>query len=111
VRQRSRRLGAQAIEGEREVAPPELRREPSRGLDHPTELPDEHLDVRRRKVGAKRSLLLGFRHELLDQRSNALAGGGLLLGSVSHRCTLHAHRPVLIVPALVDDRPGACSTV
>ena len=35
---------------------------------------------------------------------------GLLLGSVSHRCTLHAHCPVLVVPALVDDRPGACST-
>jgi nucleotide-binding universal stress UspA family protein len=36
---------------------------------------------------------------------------GLLLGSVSHRCTMHAHCPVLVVPALVDDRPAACSTV
>jgi nucleotide-binding universal stress UspA family protein len=35
---------------------------------------------------------------------------GLLLGSVSHRCTLHAHCPVLVVPALVDDRPAACSS-
>jgi nucleotide-binding universal stress UspA family protein len=30
---------------------------------------------------------------------------GLLLGSVSHQCSLHAHCPVLIVPAVVDDRP------
>ena len=34
----------------------------------------------------------------------------LLLGSVSHKCTLHARCPVLVVPALVDDRPAACST-
>jgi nucleotide-binding universal stress UspA family protein len=33
----------------------------------------------------------------------------LLLGSVSHKCTLHARCPVLVVPALVDDRPGICS--
>jgi nucleotide-binding universal stress UspA family protein len=26
-------------------------------------------------------------------------------GSVSHHCALHAHCPVLVVPALVDDRP------
>jgi nucleotide-binding universal stress UspA family protein len=33
--------------------------------------------------------------------------GGLhgLVGSVSHHCALHARCPVLIVPALVDDRP------
>jgi nucleotide-binding universal stress UspA family protein len=30
----------------------------------------------------------------------------LLLGSVSHKCTLHARCPVLVVPALVDDRPA-----
>ena len=30
---------------------------------------------------------------------------GLLLGSVSHRCTLRARCPVLVVPSLVDDRP------
>jgi nucleotide-binding universal stress UspA family protein len=30
---------------------------------------------------------------------------GLLLGSVSRQCALQAHCPVLIVPALVDDRP------
>jgi nucleotide-binding universal stress UspA family protein len=30
---------------------------------------------------------------------------GLLLGSVSHHCALHAQCPVLIVPALVEDRP------
>jgi nucleotide-binding universal stress UspA family protein len=30
---------------------------------------------------------------------------GLLLGSVSHQCSLHARCPVLIVPAVVDDRP------
>jgi nucleotide-binding universal stress UspA family protein len=30
---------------------------------------------------------------------------GLLLGSVSHQCTLHARCPVLVVPALVDERP------
>jgi nucleotide-binding universal stress UspA family protein len=33
---------------------------------------------------------------------------GLILGSVSHQCTLHAHCPVLVVPALVDDRPPSC---
>ena len=33
---------------------------------------------------------------------------GLLLGSVSHRCTLRARCPVLVVPVLVDDRP--CTT-
>jgi nucleotide-binding universal stress UspA family protein len=32
----------------------------------------------------------------------------LILGSVSHQCTLHAHCPVLVVPALVDDRPPSC---
>jgi nucleotide-binding universal stress UspA family protein len=30
---------------------------------------------------------------------------GLLLGSVSHHCTLHATCPVLVIPAHVDDRP------
>ena len=30
---------------------------------------------------------------------------GLLLGSVSHHCTLHARCPVLVVPTCVDDRP------
>ena len=32
---------------------------------------------------------------------------GLLLGSVSHECALHARCPVLVVPAVVDDRPPA----
>jgi nucleotide-binding universal stress UspA family protein len=32
---------------------------------------------------------------------------GLLLGSVSHHCALHARCPVLVVPAVVDDRPPA----
>jgi nucleotide-binding universal stress UspA family protein len=32
---------------------------------------------------------------------------GLLVGSVSHQCALHARCPVLVVPALVDDRPRA----
>ena len=36
---------------------------------------------------------------------------GLLLGSVSHQCTLHARCPVLVVPALVDDRPPTCASV
>jgi nucleotide-binding universal stress UspA family protein len=35
---------------------------------------------------------------------------GLLLSSVSHHCTLHARCPVLVVPALVDDRPPAYAT-
>ena len=30
---------------------------------------------------------------------------GLLLGSVSHHCTLHATCPVLVIPAHIDDRP------
>jgi nucleotide-binding universal stress UspA family protein len=30
---------------------------------------------------------------------------GLLLGSVSHHCALHARCPVLVVPPLVDGRP------
>jgi nucleotide-binding universal stress UspA family protein len=30
---------------------------------------------------------------------------GLLLGSVSHHCALHARCPVLVVPPLVDARP------
>ena len=34
---------------------------------------------------------------------------GLLLGSVSHHCTLHARCPVLVVPPLVDDRPPFCA--
>jgi len=34
---------------------------------------------------------------------------GLLLGSVSQQCTLHARCPVLVVPALVDDRPPVCA--
>jgi nucleotide-binding universal stress UspA family protein len=33
---------------------------------------------------------------------------GLLLGSVSHHCTLHAHCPVLVVPALVREHPPRC---
>ena len=30
---------------------------------------------------------------------------GLLVGSVSHDCILHARCPVLVIPALVNDRP------
>jgi nucleotide-binding universal stress UspA family protein len=36
---------------------------------------------------------------------------GLLLGSVSHQCTLHARCPVLVVPALVDERPPVYAAV
>ena len=31
----------------------------------------------------------------------------LVLGSVSHYCTLHATCPVLVIPPLVDDGPAA----
>jgi hypothetical protein len=73
VRERPRRLGAEAVYREGEVAPPELRREPTRRLDHPTELPHDHLHVRRREVGTKRSLRLCARHELFEQWSDALS--------------------------------------
>ena len=78
VRERPRRLRTQAVQREGDVAPPELRCKPACGLDHTAELPQQDLDVGWCEVGPKRSLCLPFRHELIHQRSDALAGGGEL---------------------------------
>src|SRR4029078_7493976 len=55
VRQRPRGRGAEAVEGQREVAAPEVGGDLARRLDDLAELPEQDVDVGRREVGAERS--------------------------------------------------------